>query len=361
MKRFAFYMTSFEGGGAERVCALIACELARRGHSVLILVDRDTGQNRQILDASIQVAALPHGYLARVLALRRYLRAWNADVVFACLGLCPIIAVLAQGVWARWRTVISFHACHEPQTSLGVRLTWWLIALLSRRASATFGVSQDIADQLVRFGASKTRTKVIHNPVAMDWVQAQLAAPSDLILALPRPYILSVGRLVPQKGYPDLIAAYALIAHKIREDLVILGVGPLEAQLRAQIAAAGLQDRIHLPGYAANPFPHYARARLFVLASHFEGFGNVLIEALACGTPIVATNCPGGPRDILQHGAFGTLAPTHDPAALAQAMLAALAAPKQPQNLINRAHDFDSPKIATLYEEIAFAQVGGVR
>jgi len=350
--RIAFYITSFEGGGAERNTALIASELARGGHAVLLVVDRDTGPNRALLDPSIEVAVLPRGYLARIRSLRARLIAWRADAVFARLGLCPIIATLAQGLRPRWRTVISYHNPYEPDTYLGVKLSWWLIAVLSRLTAASFGVSQDIADQLVRYGARRDRTHVIHNPVALDWVRGRMSDPVARALPTRRPYLISVGRLVPQKGYRDLIAAFALIADEVEEDLVILGEGPLETELRAQIAAAGLGERVHLAGYATNPFPYYAGARLFVLASHWEGFGNVIVEALACGTPVVATRCPGGPKDILDGGAYGALVPVGDPAALAQAILQSLAEPSDPEQLTRRAQDFDLPKVAATYARI---------
>ncbi|PZX09854.1 glycosyltransferase [Celeribacter halophilus] len=353
MERICFYLTSFEGGGAERNTALIASELARRGHPVLIIVERDSGPNKAFLEPAVETRVLPSGYLSRMRALRKTLSDWNADVVFARLGLCPIFATLIGLTGTRWKTIISYHNPYDPDTYLGVRLTWWGIAILSRLTFATFGVSQDIVNQLKAYGAKPRRCHVIHNPVNIDWVLANKDALPEPPLPSKRPYIVSVGRLVPQKGYPDLIAAYGMIADQIKEDLVILGEGPLEAHLRKQITEAGLSNRVHLLGYAQNPFPFYANARQFILASHWEGFGNVLVESLACGTSVVSTDCPGGPKDILQSGEFGTLVPLGDIPALAAAIESGVRSPQDREKCFARAQDFKLPKIATLYVELA--------
>lgn len=350
MQRIAFYLTSFEGGGAERNTVLIASEMARRGHPVLVIVDRETGPNRALLEDSVDVVVLGSGYRAHVSGLRRNLSDWRADVVFARLGLCPIIATLAAPRGCK--VIISYHNPYDPKTSLGVRLSWRGVALLSRLSHATFGVSGDITTQLKRFGARSSRCHTIPNPAAIEWIDARKTAPLPEAFPTSRPFLLAVGRFVPQKGYPNLIAAYARIANDIEQDLVILGEGPLEQELRAQVAAAGLEDRIHFAGYAENPFPIYAAARLFVLASQFEGFGNVIVEALACGTPVVATNCPGGPKDILDHGKYGTLVPVGDPPALATAIVAALATSANPQANMARASDYALTHITDRYIDL---------
>lgn len=348
--RISFYMTSFEGGGAERNTALIASALAREGHAVMILVDRDIGPNRALLDPSVEVYTLNGGYFARIAGLRRVVQNWAADIVFARLGLCPLIAVIAAlGSRARWKTVISYHNPYDPKTSLGVRLTWWGVGILSRLSHATFGVSHDIGDQLRRFGALTERCHVIHNPVDLEWVAARKDDPLPEGFPLERPFLLSVGRLVPQKGFVDLISAFSLIASSTQVDLVILGEGPLEGELRRTASEMGISERVHLAGYATNPFPAYKAARAFVLASHWEGFGNVIVEALACGAQVIATNCPGGPKDILDQGRFGILVPLRDPEALAAAMFKSLNAEPDAERSFARAKDFELSAITSKY------------
>lgn len=353
MERIAFYITSLEGGGAERNTALIASEMARRGHPVLVIADRKTGPNLDLLDSRIEVCGLSGGNAAHIGQLRRRLRDWRADIVFARLGLCPIVAALAQITGGRWRTVISYHNPYDPKTHFGVRLSWWTASLLSRLTYRTLGMSQDVIDQLVlSYRAQRRKCLMISNPIDLEKMDVQRTTPLPDDFPKARPYLLSVGRLVEQKGYPDLIAAYSLVADKIEEDLVILGEGPLEAELRAQIAAAGLSERIHLVGYDPNPFPIYAGARLFVLASHWEGFGNVILEALACGTPVVVTNCPGGPKDILDHGRYGTLVPIKQPEALAEAIESALVIPPDSAHLRARAEEFRLTRVTDLYLDL---------
>ncbi|NVK58099.1 MAG: glycosyltransferase [Alteromonadaceae bacterium] len=353
MSRIAFYLTSFDGGGAERNTALIAAEMSRQGHTVLVIVDRDTGPNRKLLPSCVQVEILSSNFMRNIFGLRRILNKWRADVVFARLGLCPIVATLAKP--RSCRLIISYHNPYDPNTSLGVRATWWAVPVLSRIANATFGVSVDIKNELLKFGAPPRRCHSIPNPVALDWINSNKDEALPIGFPTRKPFILSVGRLVPQKGYSDLIAAYASIADKVNEELVILGQGPLEKELREQIQTLGVENRVHLAGYMENPFPAYASCRLFVLASHWEGFGNVMVEALACGASVVATNCPGGPKDILENGRFGTLVQVQNPSALAKAILTTLNTSADIEQNISRASDYALSKITNQYVNLILA------
>jgi len=201
-----------------------------------------------------------------------------------------------------------------------------------------------------RFKASKKRIQVVHNPVDIEWIKTQSTESLPSWLE-GRRYILSVGRMVHQKDYPSLLRSFARIQGDTTHDLVILGEGPLRQNLEILIAEFGLKERVHMPGYLPNPFPVYREADLFVLASSFEGFGNVLVEAMALGVPVVATSCPGGPKEILAEGKYGKLVPVGDPEALARAMLSTLSAPPNPELLKARALNFSLEKVADAYLE----------
>ncbi|MGO4855238.1 glycosyltransferase [Phaeovulum sp. W22_SRMD_FR3] len=348
--RIAFYLPSFHGGGAERNTGLIASELAARGFPVLIVVDRDQGPNRALLHEQVEVQVLSGGNRAHIGGLARVLQDWKADVVFARLGLCPLIAVMASKMpGASFKVIISYHNPYDPQTFLGVKVTWWLSSILSRLSHATIVVSTDIKKEIAtRYWASSRKITVIFNPVNLAWVAERSTQPLPAIYA-GKPFILAAGRLVDQKDYPTLLKAFAEVSKHFEHDLVIIGEGPRRPLLESMISELGLTGRAHLAGYQENPFPFYRRAALFALASRAEGFGNVLVEALAVGTTIVATNCPGGPKEILDYGAFGALVKVGDSKALAAAIVEELRNQRDSDALQRRALDFALPKIVDSY------------
>ncbi|MGD9299694.1 MAG: glycosyltransferase, partial [Thiohalocapsa sp.] len=141
------------------------------------------------------------------------------------------------------------------------------------------------------------------------------------------PVLLGAGRLERQKDFPTLLRAFAALRGERRCRLVLLGEGAWRHRLTAEAAALGVAADLDLPGFQSNPYPFLARARVFVLSSAWEGSPNVLTEAMALGTPVVATDCPSGPREVLADGRFGRLVPVGDAAALAKAMAATLANP----------------------------------
>jgi glycosyltransferase involved in cell wall biosynthesis len=169
-----------------------------------------------------------------------------------------------------------------------------------------------------------------------------------------RNFICAIGRLSEQKGFDSLLSAFAKIYNKEIE-LVILGEGPLRGSLEAQIKKLGIQERVHLPGFINNPLDVLNQASLFVLSSRWEGFGNVIVEALASGVPVVSTDCPGAPRELLCNGALGHLVQVDDPGALATAITEALHSPRgTPEARRLRASNFAAPLIARQYLEKAF-------
>jgi glycosyltransferase involved in cell wall biosynthesis len=151
--------------------------------------------------------------------------------------------------------------------------------------------------------------------------------------------VLGVGRLTAQKDFPSLIRAFAKVRAQKPCRLVILGEGELRGELEALVASLDLSADVALPGFTDNPFAWMRQSSLFVLSSAWEGFGNVLVEAMACGTPVVSTNCPSGPAEILENGRWGRLVPVGDVDALADAMLATLAETTH-ADVATRAQDF---------------------
>jgi len=161
--------------------------------------------------------------------------------------------------------------------------------------------------------------------------------------------LLAVGRLVPQKDYPTLLRAFARVRSVEQVRLVILGEGRQRRSLERLVRRLGIADAVQLPGYVDNPYAYMAHAAAMVLSSAWEGIGNVLIEALACGCPVVSTDCPGGTAEVLGHGAYGKLVAVGDVDALAQAMAEILSETPDRERLRARAQEFSIDHIADSY------------
>jgi len=188
----------------------------------------------------------------------------------------------------------------------------------------------------------------IHNPARLT--------PADAVR--PRPptmpdgrCILAAGRLTRQKNFPLLLDSFATLPGDVQ--LVILGDGPDDAALRRQAAALGVADRVHLPGFVDRPGDWFAHAAVFALSSRWEGFGHVVVEAMDAGAPVVATDCPHGPRDIVEPGVDGLLVPNEDPTAFAAALNRILADPDEARRLAAAgkasAARFSADRIAAQY------------
>ena len=256
------------------------------------------------------------------------------------------------------RIVLGVHNALSPGLT---ELPWWRrrarLRTLRRaypRADAVIAVSDGVAaDLAARVPLPPGRLHVIHNPIpAVDSVPADAAAASVHPWLAPGqpPVILAAGRLTRQKAFDTLIRAFALLTGRPNARLLILGEGSERPALEALARELGVGDRVALPGFVPSPRAHMARAALFVLSSDWEGFGNVLVEAMSTGTPVASTDCPSGPREILADGALGPLVPPGDPAALAAAMAAVLAAPPvPPARLRARARDFAPERVAARY------------
>ena len=190
-------------------------------------------------------------------------------------------------------------------------------------ADLVVSVSRDGANELVtELGLPNHLVTAIPNPVPVEEIKARAAIRPDHPWLAPGspPVILAVGRLEPQKDYPTLLRAFALLRRNRDARLIILGEGTLRPTLESQIQELGLKDQVALPGFQPNPFGWMAACNLFVMSSRFEGFPNSLVQAMACGARVVSTDCRTGPREILEDGKWGTLVPVGDAEALAVAM-----------------------------------------
>ncbi|GEP05799.1 glycosyltransferase [Methylobacterium oxalidis] len=354
IRSVAIYVPCLQPGGAERVAAVLATGFHVAGISTTLIVDAERPENRGFVAPGVSVVVLGGGHLGNTRRLAGWLRRSGADVVMA-IDAPASVKLAAAKLLARSRTpiVISYHGHAEIVRGRLGGAAFRLAFLLTRLSDRTVCVSEGLARRLVaEWRAEGAKIVSIPNPIPVE--HAHRAADAADLAARP-PAIVAVGRLVAEKRYDSLIRALTLLPANVR--LTILGDGPERAALERAAAEAGVAARVSLPGFA-EPWPAYGAARVFALSSVSESFGNVVVEALASGLPVVATDC-GGPGEILEGGRYGTLVPVGDTAALAAGLGAALADPGDPALRIARAAAYAVPQIVERYLAVFESVVAG--
>lgn len=367
-QRIALVLPDLRCGGVERMRANMAAHLLELGYKIDFVLLRAQGELLFELPQQARVIDLKaNRFRNAVRPLTRYLKQTGPDAVLADMWPITAIAILAnRAAGSPARVVVSEHntlSLSTAQTSRARRAALRLsLRLLYPRADARIAVSNGVADDLaVLSGLARSRFEVIHNPAATEKVGGlnnKLRDPWD---GATGKRILSVGRLKEQKDHATLIRAFAEVRKSINATLVILGEGHLRADLERLIADLNLGEDVRLAGFVRNPAPWYEGADLFALSSRWEGFGNVIVEALQCGTPVVSTDCPSGPREILCEGSYGRLVPVGQPQALATAMLETLSSPPEASGLRARALDFTVEKAAFSYLRLLLPKDPGIR
>lgn len=357
-KKIAIFMPDLTGGGAERMMINLAHGLVDRGGEVDMVLIRKEGVYLSLVSSSVRIVDLGAGRTIRsITALAGYLRRERPAALLSTFVAGNVAALLARRlarvparVVVREATTASLtHANREaPLMRLVDRLQPWVY----RWADAIVAVSRGVADDMVHnIGVPAGRMQVIRNPVVTPELLSLASEPVDHPWFAPGqpPVILGVGRLTAPKDFPTLIRAFAKVRQRRPAKLVILGEGEDRPMLERLHADLGLQGDVDLPGFVLNPYAFVARASAFVLSSRREGSPNVLVEAMACGTPVVATDCPSGPAEILDEGQLGGLVPIRDPDALAEAIVQTLEAPLAAECLQRRASDFTVERSADQY------------
>jgi glycosyltransferase involved in cell wall biosynthesis len=336
MQPIALLTATMGGGGAERAMVRLASGLADRGYAIDLVLARDEADAGYAAELAAGVRVVRLGASRAVLgmgALVCYLRRERPQGLVAALNYINVIAVAAERL-ARTDTpvVVCEHNTLSVQSGASSQWRERLLPALIRRAypaaDAIVAVSDGVADDLARTAAiARDRITVINNPVItpdMTELARRPCAHDWLKHNRPAPVAIAVGRLTAQKGFDVLIRAFAEVRRRRAARLLVLGDGPERAHLQALIDDAGLAGDVQLAGWVDNVYAYLSRADAFVLSSRWEGLPTVLIEALFCAVPVVATDCPSGPREILCGGRYGRLVPMEDVAALAAALHAAL-------------------------------------
>jgi len=377
--RVLFLLATLDGGGAERTVLTLLPHLRARGMDARVgLLAR-----RGVLDGEIEptqvvrarmapdwMSYAPSPGLGRLLVgvplvpLQQLdlLRQFRPHVAVSCTAAMNLAALLSTRAYGRDRVAWvlregnNTRAILESDTPgrLGRALRWRATELVYRAPDRVVTISNGVADGLVRdFGVRRDRVRVVHNPVDVARVSQHAQATGSM--RVQSRFIIGCGRLHRQKGFDLLLRAAA----RLRDaDLavVILGEGPERGSLEALARGLGLGARLVMPGFVDNPWAWIGRASAFVLPSRWEGFGSVLVEAMACGTPVVAADCDYGPREVLHDGKNGLLVRRDDAMSLAQAIQRILADPALGKDLAargrERAMDFDASSIADRYTDL---------
>jgi glycosyltransferase involved in cell wall biosynthesis len=356
--RIAFFLTSPNGGGAERAMIAVANNFAAAGMPVDLVFGRADGPYRGDVDRRVRIVDLNVKRLRKMLRpMHRYMRREKPDTVVSALTPCDLVMLFGRR-FLGWKSKLVISVQNHP-VEMSRHSDSWLDRLwpfLIRRsygaADCVLGISTGVAETVASLlGRSREAVPVIPNPVITPGFTDKLNEEPDhpWFNDGGPPVLLAAGRLTLQKDYPTLFRAFASLLRSRPVRLIVLGEGEGRAELEKLADELGISAQLAMPGFVRNPYCWMKRARLFVLSSRWEGFANVVAEALACGIPVVSTDCPSGPGEILSGGAFGHLVPVGDADALAQALDDALKQPVERDRLVARGMSYGIEDIAPRY------------
>lgn len=367
--KVAFFGPQYGVGGAGHVCSDVGKALGRNGYDVDFLVgggysgggylEEDLPPSCSIIQAT-NVGPEDEGhnlryYRALFRSLLSYLRGQDHVALLSNATKYNIISVWASALSSASVDLhLIEHNVLEPRIS-GVRhILPPLVRTHYPFADSVIGVSEDIASEFIsQYGLGEDLCTAIPNPVDIDRVRAMAEDPVEhQWFSGEMPVVVGVGRFVEFKQFSVLLSAFHALRRDVEARLVMIGDGPLRDDLVQQCRRLRIEDRVDFIGFTDNPYKYMQKADLLAHSSRYEGFGLVLVEALACGTPVVATNCPGGPSDILEGGRYGPLADVGNPSQLASAMADMLANPPNSEQLVRRARKYDVENVARRYADM---------
>lgn len=360
MPHLAFVIPSATGGGVEKVVVLLANEFASRGIPTDLVIGRTEGPNMDFIDPAVNVVDLQAPRMRNgVMALRKY--ASNAQPNVIVSGMHHSILVTELALTGLRRKPVHIGTVHNmwrkngqmtaDNLSLPQRLVHAFENYLFTRTTHLLAVSEGVREQYARlYNLPAKKTSAIYNPINISAIEHLATEPlAHKWMPSAQPLVLATGRLTHQKAFDVLLHAFTHVHKETNARLIILGDGELRPELEALRTNLQLDNVVDMPGYIKNPYAYMASSDLFVLSSHHEGLGVVLLEALAVGTPIVSTDCPSGPAEIIGNNEWGLLAPVDDPVALSEAIVSSLRTQHDTKALKQRAAMFDVAAVADRY------------
>lgn len=366
----AFLIPDLAGGGAQHMVINMANEFASRGHKVDLLVVKDEGPYKEKVEKAVNVICFHRKKVFYAMPpLRKYLQNNKPDILMAAITNTNLLAAITKLFTHRLKTKIilterNFFSMRIKKGNGAVTafVMTVLVRLFYRFADRVVGISKGVADD-IQTVANLPDNKIvwIHNPVVTEQTLKALEEDREdsWFNEIDVPVIVTSGRLVEQKDYPTMLQAFARLLMTREAKLLVLGQGVLKEDLERMCETLGIAEHVYFKGFVDNPYPFMKKADVFVMSSQWEGFCNVIVEALLCGLSVVATDCPSGPAEILDNGKYGTLVPVGDVEALAQALDNALQKNTDTEQPKNRAMCFTAEKICDQYEQLFEDIVGG--
>ncbi|PSP39472.1 glycosyl transferase [Halobacteriales archaeon QH_7_65_31] len=361
-QHIALYVPSLRGGGAERVIVRLANEFVNRDYAVDIVLVKNKGEYLDDVSSSVSIVNLDtRRFLAAVPALIQYLRSARPDVLLSTIDSANVAAIIAGNVsFVDTRVIVRISnmlsskekALDHPKH----KIVHWAAQQIYPFANHIIGVSNGVSEDVISYlEVDPNLVTTVYNPV----INEALISLKKKSVGHPwfddsNPVILAVGELSEQKDFQTLIRAFAIIDRTPEPRLVILGEGEKREALIHLSNELGVSDRIDLPGFVNNPYRYMSKCDAFVLSSKWEGCPNVLIEALACDAPVVSTNCPSGPNEILQNGSIAPLVPVGDTEKMAEKILETLDCDIDCSHYANYAERYRVENIADDYLTVLF-------
>jgi glycosyltransferase involved in cell wall biosynthesis len=364
-KRIGLLITPMTGNGGDRVVLNLSQAFAKLGYRVDLVVPEVTDYHRRIMESlpseirtvDFKLPVTRWIYFRKLFKLKQYLEQTEPLVLLAngdYVGLANAAKKISCSKTKIIQVVhVSVSHYFDNLTSLRTRLKCFFLKQFYRSSDGIITVSQGVAQDLSQLtNIPLKRIQTIYNPIVTPDLIEQAKLPLSHPWFMPEqpPVILGAGRLHPQKDFATLIRAFAKLRQRRSARLLIIGGEPdQKAMLQNLIRELHLEQDAQLFGFSDNPYAFMSHAAVFALSSQYEGFGNVLVEAMATGTPVVSTDCKSGPAEILDYGKYGKLTPVGDPDALAEALLETLDKPVDCKTLQSRADEFTDMAIANQY------------
>jgi glycosyltransferase involved in cell wall biosynthesis len=358
MSKISIVLPDLRFGGAERLHLNLAEYWSKSGHDVEFILMREEGEYLSLVYKKITIISLGVYRFHQILfPLMRYFRTSKPDFILVAMWPLTSYSIIS---WMLSGKIGKMFVSDHVNLSIAVSRELHISKLYLKNsirfiypfASGIIAVSKGVKKDLCSIGClDDKQVEVIYNPIAIGIRTPKgLDKEREKLWGKEHTYnILSVGEFKKQKDHETLIRSFSLLPKNMNTKLIILGEGHLRKKLFALIKRLNLESKIDLPGFVHDPYPWYRTSDLFVLSSQWEGFGNVIVEALECGIPIVSTNCPSGPSEILDNGRYGRLVPVGDAIELAAAIVSSLSAEHDTDTLKKRAQDFSVEKISNKY------------
>ncbi|MDD5439061.1 MAG: glycosyltransferase [Candidatus Omnitrophica bacterium] len=364
MKKVFFIIPSLTGGGAERIVQLVSKNLPREKYSLKIVVFNDT--RAYDIPGDIEVVSLhkkrASDFFGLIMRLAQHIDAGQPDIVIGSLTYANFVSIAA--VWiskSRPKLIITEHnnLRKDFRTERFYPVRMMLVRLLYPYADRIICVSKGCADDIAgMLGLVRTRIEVIYNPVSLEDIGVLKNESLHHPWFNPKqmPIVISAGRLAKQKGFDILLKAFSLVRQRTQARLLILGDGTELAALRELSNKLNIDKDVSFLGFQENPFNLIKHSEIFVLSSLWEGFGNVIVEAMACGTCVVASDCSFGPGEIITHGINGYLVQPGDEVALSNTLIELLSNQDLRQKMrtaaLIRSRDFSVDNIIERYDAV---------